>query len=140
MTKRPAPKSVPADPTQWSAQSQRSVSAAWTREYVPIHYTCRRCRTPAVFSAEDQRYTYEVKKASIDQQRLLCRPCWDRSNAIAAELAACQSRWTESKPALTRDREFLTRWLALLAERDEYVAYRSDTAKVNMLKRLLRDA
>jgi len=81
-----------------------------------------------------------VKKASINQQRVLCRPCWDRSNAIAAELDRCQSQWNESKPLLSKNREFLSYWLALLTERDEYVAYKPDTAKVNMLKGLLSDA
>jgi hypothetical protein len=116
------------------------VSAAWTTEYTPIHYSCWRCKSPAVFSAEDQRYTYEVKKASINQQRVLCRPCWDRSNAIAAELDRCQSQWNESKPLLSKNREFLSHWLALLTERDEYVAYKPDTAKINMLKDLLSGA
>jgi hypothetical protein len=138
--KRPPTESVPADPTKWSASSQQSVSATWTTEYTPIHYSCWRCKSPAVFSAEDQRYTYEVKKASINQQRVLCRPCWDRSNAIAAELDRCQSEWNESKPQLSKNREFLSHWLALLTERDEYVAYKPDTAKVNMLKGLLSDA
>lgn len=41
---------------------------------------------------------------------------------------------------LRSDRPFLERWLWLLTERDEYVAYRSDTAKKNMLTKLLRDA
>ena len=140
MTKRPSPDSVPADPSKWSASSQRSVSAEWTTEYTSLRYSCWRCRASAVFTAEDQRYTYEVKKASINQQRSLCERCWVRSNAISKELAECETQWVESKSSLTRDRAFLERWARLLEERDEYVPYRADTAKKNMLARLLRDA
>lgn len=48
--------------------------------------------------------------------------------------------WAAAKPTLCTDRPFLERWLLLLNECDEYVAYRPDTAKKNMLNRLLRDS
>jgi hypothetical protein len=131
---------VPANPANWSPQSQRSVSAEWTKEYTSFRYNCWRCRASALFSAEDQRYTYEVKKAPIDQNRILCEDCWRRSNQIAAELAKAEKAWAESKQTLQLDKVFLERWAHLLDERDEYVPYRSDTAKKNMLARLLRNA
>jgi 3-demethoxyubiquinol 3-hydroxylase len=34
-----------------------------------------RHRTLAMFTAEGQKYTYEVRKASIDQRRVLCEGC-----------------------------------------------------------------
>lgn len=132
--------SVPANPANWSPQSQRSVSAEWTKEYTSYRYNCWRCRASAVFSAEDQRYTYEVKKAPIDQNRILCEDCWRRANQIATELSKCEEDWAGSKHDLRRDREFLERWSQLLDERDQYVPYRSDSAKKNMLAKLLRDA
>jgi hypothetical protein len=140
MAKRTSPGAVPADPAKWSASSQRSVSAEWTTEYTPFRYSCWRCRASAVFSAEDQRYTYEVKRANINQQRLLCEPCWSRLNVISKDLAEHQSRWSEAKASLAKDRAFLERWLKLLSEKEEYVPYRADTAKKNMLTKLLRAA
>lgn len=140
MSKKPSPSSVPANPAEWSTASQRSVSAGWTTEYTSYRYTCWRCRASAIFSAEDQRYTYEIKKAPIDQQRSLCESCWRRSNQISSELREIERTWAGSKGMLRSDRPFLERWLWLLTERDEYVAYRSDTAKKNMLTKLLRDA
>jgi len=140
MTKRASPDSVPADPAKWSASSQRSVSAEWTTEYTSFRYSCWRCRALAVFSAEDQRYTYEVKKANINQQRSLCENCWSRLIAIAKDLAECQSRWSKAKALLAKDRAFLEQWLRLLREKEEYVPYRADIAKKNMLAKLLRAA
>lgn len=137
MSKQPEQSVVPANPAEWSASSQRSVSAEWTKEYTSYRYTCWRCRASAVFSAEDQRYTYEVKKAPIDQKRILCETCWRRSNDISDELAKLERAWAESKQSLRVDRPSLERWLTLLNERDEYVPYREDSAKKNMLKKLL---
>ena len=93
-----------------------------------------------MFTAEDQRYTYETKRASIDQKRILCEPCWNRSNAISKEMLECERAWAASKPSLSRDKQFLERWSALLEEREEYVPYRTDVARKNMLAKLLRDA
>lgn len=140
MTKGSPPDSAPADPSKWSTSSQRSVSAEWTTEYTSIRYSCWRCKASAVFSAEAQRYTYEVKKANVNQQRILCENCWQRSNAISNALGECERQWAEAKASLARDKAFLEGWAKLLDERDEYVPYRTDTAKKNMLAKLLRDA
>jgi hypothetical protein len=66
---------VPADPSKWSEKSQHSVSfhcvKQYTARYTDIAYNCWRCKKATVFSAADQKYTYEVKKAPIDQRRIL---------------------------------------------------------------------
>jgi hypothetical protein len=134
------PEVAPADPSLWSEQSQRSVAAAWTKEYRDIPYRCWRCRADAVFTAQDQKHAFEVQKAPIDQRRVLCEDCWRQSVGIGRELGMCESRWSVEKPALRKDKEFLARWLQLLEAREEYVAYKPDTAKKNMLKKLLADA
>ncbi|MES2937228.1 MAG: zinc-ribbon domain containing protein [Pseudomonadota bacterium] len=130
---------VPANPSQWREQSQRSVSAEWTKEYRDIHYQCWKCKAGAVFTAQEQKFTFEVKKAPIDQRRILCEDCWQQSNQIVRELSENERRWLEQKPTLQKDREFLRRWLELLEEREKYVPYRSDTAKKNMLNKLLAE-
>src|SRR5262245_66449988 len=103
---------VPADPTQWS--NQRSAATARVVEYIDKFYKCWRCRKDAVFSAEDQKYTYEVKKAPIDQQRILCSDCWRQSLVIDREIEGCENEWASSKVSLAKDRVFLSRWLQLL--------------------------
>ena len=98
--------------------------------------TCWHCRAHAVFSAEDQKHTYEVTKASIDQRRILCNDCWKRSLVLAAEIGRCEILWAESKSQLQKDSEFLSKWLQLLQERERY-ARRPNTAAKNMLRKLL---
>ena len=134
------PTVAPADPSLWSEQSQRSVAVGWTKEYRDIPYKCWRCNADAVFTAQDQKYTFEVKKAPIDQRRLLCEDCWRESLAVARELENFERRWSEEKSVLRTEKEFLARWLDLLQVREKYVPYRPDTAKKNMLKNLLADA
>jgi hypothetical protein len=130
---------VAADPSLWSEQSQRSVSVGWTKEYRDIKYQCWRCSSPAVFTARDQKRTFEVKKAPIDQRRILCDKCWHQSLEIRRELADCAERWVDSKANLANDKAFLARWLGLLELLEEFVPHRPDTAKKNMIKRRLQD-
>jgi Probable zinc-ribbon domain len=140
MTSGGEPSSVPADPSKWSEKSQRSVSVEWVKEYTSYRYSCWRCRQSAVFTASEQKYAYEVKKTDINQKRLLCTPCWQRRNDINGELRGYEHVWSESKPAKARDPAFLASWLALLNELEEYVPYRADTARKNMLAKLLSEA
>lgn len=128
---------VPADPEQWSEKSKQSIAYHYTREYTDIHYDCWRCKDPSVFSAQDQKHNFEVKKASIDQRRILCGSCWAGSNQIRAQLNDCTSSWEVSKKELQHDGAFLKNWLDLLVRLEEYVPYKPDSAKKNMLKKLL---
>jgi hypothetical protein len=105
---------------------------------LPIRYNCQRCQAEAIFSAADQKYTYEVKKAPIDQRRIFCELCWREFHQLAAQLKECEGKWATSKRALRADKPFLARWLELLESREKYVPNRNDVARKNMLRRLLR--
>lgn len=104
---------VPADPRQWSEKSQRSVSFHFTTQYEDREYKCWSCGKLSVFSAEDQKHTYEVRKAPIDQQRVLCEDCWKTDLEISNDLESCSSEWASKKATLKHDRKFLSRWLKL---------------------------
>jgi hypothetical protein len=127
---------VPADPSQWSAKSRRSYSFGFVKEYRDITYKCFRCKQSAVFSAVDQKYTFEIKKAPIDQRRHLCESCWRESLVIERDIEACRQQWKASKPSLKLDQPFLTRWLELLTSGESY-GHRANTAAKNMLRKLL---
>lgn len=130
---------VHADPSQWSAASQRSISFHYTKEYRDIPYVCRRCKREAMFTAEDQKYTYEVRKAPVDQRRVLCSECWRQLLAIDDEIKASQEQWASDKVCLSGNKAFLSRWLELLVCREEYVPYHHDIAAKRMLQKHLRE-
>lgn len=135
----PRPTSVPADQEQWSEASKRSYSymPGYMRNYEDKPYTCWRCRAACVFTAQDQKYTYEVKKASIDQQRKFCAACWAESLQLRAAMAEHENRWAADKPRLQADADFLRGWLDLLARYKTFEPYRQDVARINMLRGLL---
>jgi hypothetical protein len=128
---------VPADPSQWSAASQRSISFYYTKEYRDAPYTCGQCKRETVFSAKDQKHTYEVSKAPIDQRRVLCTECWKQLLSIDKEIKNCSERWASNKLASTKDKAFLSRWLQLIISREECVPYHRDIATKRMLEKLL---
>lgn len=129
---------IKADPSQWSKESQQSYAVCSTKEYRDIKYFCWRCGKADVFTAEDQKHSYEVKKNYFWQRRVLCQECWKESNVIRKELSTCQKKWLAEKGSLKADIPFLSRWLELLARLEQYVPYKPDTAKKNMLKKLLK--
>lgn len=129
--------SVPADPELWSDKSKHSISYHYMREYTDIEYSCWRCKAACVFTAQDQKYTFEVRKASIDQRRSLCESCWSESHQVRDMITGCESQWAAAKSTLQHDKEFLGRWLSLLTHLEQFVPYKPDTAKKNMLKSLL---
>jgi hypothetical protein len=134
------PKSLPADPGQWSAQSKQSIGYYFIREYKDKPYKCSHCQVECVFTAQDQKYTYEVKKSSINQQRSLCSACWSETHRIRKILIECEERWARDKSKLQSDKEFLTHWSELLVALEAYTPHKKDTARKNMLAKLLANA
>ena len=126
-----------ANPGRWSKQSRQSYAVHYTAEYVDINYFCWRCGKPDVFTAADQQHSFEVKKNYIWQRRVLCQGCWSEANTIRKALGAYQARWRDEKASLQKDVPFLSHWLELLTKLEEYVPYRPDTAKKNMLTKLI---
>ena len=122
---------------QWSEKSKRSVAFSLKHEYRDIAYQCWRCQAECVFTAQDQKYTFEVKKAHICQGRYLCAECWSESHRLRAALRDCEEQWAAAKARLQVDKAFLVRWLELLTALEAYVAYEPDTAKKNMLSKLI---
>ena len=95
------------------------------KEYTDYVYDCWRCKRKALFSAADQKYTFEVEKAPIDQRRTLCTECSRRLLEIDRDVKLCEQHWAESMKSLRVDVGFLTKWLSLLILRDAVVILRT---------------
>ena len=122
---------------EWSEASKRSVEYTFEpRPYVDIPYMCWRCKAPAVFTAEDQKRTYEVQKAHLWQSRVLCVPCHAERCRLDREVLVCRRRWAVGKRELQRDIEFLRHWLAVLEAQAGHGA-RMDEANIIRLRRLV---
>jgi hypothetical protein len=135
------PAGIPSDPECWSADSKKSVDYLFPPEpYIDKAYQCRRlaCRTLDVFTAAEQKHTFEVRKANISQQRLLCRVCHRVWVSLDRESRACRERWATERHALRFDLEFLRRWLVVLEKLPEYGGA-MDESNIVMLRRLLAE-
>jgi hypothetical protein len=131
------PAGVPCDPGQWSEDSKRSVAYEFpAKPYRDKAYRCWRCQAPDVFTAAEQKHAFEVQKANISQQRVLCRACHREWVGLEREADECRRRWAAERAALRNDPEFLRRWLAVLEALPKYNGAR-DEANIAMLRRLV---
>ncbi|MCG7964766.1 MAG: zinc-ribbon domain containing protein [Candidatus Thiodiazotropha taylori] len=127
---------APVDSSKWSKESL-GIPVPPPAYYRDEEYRCWHCRKPAIFTARDQKYAYEVKQRYFWQRRRLCGECWSRANQIKARLEEYENDWSKSKQKLLMDREALANWLKLLVELEGYTPYRQKKKKKNMLKKLL---
>lgn len=129
------------DATQWSEESKRSYlycghSYSQSDRYCDIHYRCKRCASPAVFTAADQKRSYEVKKNYIWQSRHLCPACHAQWVQLKAKDRACQARWTAERPTLMHDEPFMRDWLQVLEALPSYDRHKQSTIKTRLRKLL----
>jgi hypothetical protein len=90
-----------------------------------------------VFSPEQQKLAYEVRKKFVWWIPSLCLQCADELASLTARERELQTRWNASRQCLAGDREFLEEWLALVQGRARCGKYNSSLE--TMLLRLLRE-
>jgi hypothetical protein len=131
---------VPIDQSSWSRSSQRSTAGHYDERashYEGIAYRCRACSKPCVFSPEQQKYAYEVRKKFIWWIPSLCAGCSEDLAGLTARDRELQTLWNESRDRLAGDRGFLEEWLAVVQDRARYGKHNSSLE--TMLLRLLRE-
>ncbi len=130
-------KKVKADVSQWSAASKRSVIAEYKKYYEDEVYDCLSCgKKQCVYSALDQKHDFEVRKRHIWATRTLCSDCWMVLAETRSRLLEFERRWVSERGTLERNADFLNEWRDLL-ERDAKLRRRPDTARLNMVGKLL---
>jgi hypothetical protein len=90
--------------------------------YEDITYVCRKCSKTAVFTGEEQKQSYEVKKNYIWQRHTLCGQCNAELYRLKVRNLALQERWTKEKKSLQRDFYFIGEWLSVI---EQFPAYGS---------------
>jgi hypothetical protein len=131
------PAGVPCDPEHWSDESKRSVAYGFAiKPYRDKTYLCWRCNAPDVFTAAEQKHTFEVRKANISQQRVLCQTCHREWVGLDHEAREYRQQWAAEKETLRQNNEFLRRWLNVLEALPGYNGTR-DEGNIVMLRRLV---
>jgi hypothetical protein len=109
------------DRESWSTSSKQSYAYHYqSTAYEDIHYECSKCKSAAVFSAEEQKRSFEVKKNYIWQRRRLCSACNAELFRLRTRERACQARWSEERKVLAHDEGFMRDWLGILLEIPKY--------------------
>ena len=129
--------SVPVNAENWSESSKRSqIYDCHGGAYKDKYYRCQRCQRLAVFSAEAQRQSFEVRKDYVWQGRTLCEECFLVRVQMEREVKELQRRWKEERAIVAKDRTALVRWLQLLEELPLYGA-KENHGQLRMLDKLL---
>ena len=137
-TRRHSP--VLVDKELWSEKSRGSLDYVFAQaSYEDKPFACRACGRKSVFTAEQQKYTYEVKKAFTWEQHVLCSACFKQRNELTAESTALAAAWVRDKASLASNAPALRRWKEVLEVLPKY-GVRKDTARIRMLTRRLESA
>jgi len=133
-------KRVRIEREQWSPGSRGGLDEFFAGEfYEDKPYLCRACGHRSVFTAEQQQYAYEVKKALIYRERVLCESCFGERRRLEAASNDFLASWSKNKAALKANGGELRRWKEILELLPKYGA-RQDTARIGMLTKLIEDA
>lgn len=89
-----------------------------------------------VFTAVEQKHTFEVRKTNLSQRRVLCRACHRIWVELDREVRECRRRWAAAGAALRDDPAFLRRWLTVMEQLVEYNGSH-DEANLVMVRRLI---
>jgi hypothetical protein len=100
---------------KWSESSKRSYAYYCVgTDYEDIFYICKKCSVKAVFTGEQQKESYEVKKNYIWQRRMLCGSSNAELYKLKVKNLAFQTCWTREKATLQKDIQFMAEWLAVI--------------------------
>lgn len=134
------PTGVPVDTGQWSDAARRRLgylpAAAFYQDRV---FACRTCQCEAVFTAEEQKHEFEVKKAHYLRQRVLCPSCFAKRGELQHLNDQFAAMWNDREEGLRADVPSMLVWLDVLTELPQY-GMRRDTARIRMLEKLATEA
>jgi hypothetical protein len=105
----------------WSADSKRSSTFNdYPVFYEGLSYSCCKCGCSAVFTAEEQKETFEVKKHYIDQKRDLCGNCYNEYVCLKESILSYESHWKNLSETEKETAEFLNNWFTAVNKVPSY--------------------
>lgn len=128
------------DREKWSESSKRSCAydVLLTTYYENISYRCRKCSRPSVFTAEEQKIAYELRKEYIWKKKTLCSNCYLDLELLRKKEKQFQEEWTKNKEILKADYKFLCAWLEVLEDVPSY-GKKANFSMIKMLTRLAHE-
>jgi hypothetical protein len=131
--------SVLIERAQWSKSSQRSCGGHYDSKatsYENISYLCVKCKNKSIFSAEAQKFSYEVKKQFIRRIPVLCQNCEYQLNTLLSTEREFQKSWNVNRKEMKLNIVFLKNWLNTIQEIHTYGKTTNYTMVTGILKLL----
>ncbi|MES9863528.1 MAG: zinc-ribbon domain containing protein [Candidatus Thiodiazotropha sp. LLP2] len=101
----------------WSEESKRSYAYLSNDAYYEDEkYKCYKCGKTAVFSAQEQKKTYEEDKRYIWQKRTLCPSCYSTYNNINSKIYSFEKQTGSKYKSSSIDGSVIKEWLSMLKE------------------------
>lgn len=130
-------KKVPLNRDEYSDSSKRSVGYEYLDEYYKdIKYRCIKCEKKTIFSAQEQKEAYEVRKEYMWSKRIICPSCWKEMRVLKKKLEENEAHYIANKADVVKDKEFLGEWLEALKEYPKY-GKNEDTARIRFVENAL---
>ncbi|WGO98720.1 hypothetical protein QFX18_01420 [Saccharophagus degradans] len=130
-------KKVPINKDAYSASSKKSVGFEFLNDYYEDKkYRCKKCYKQDVYTAEQQKKTFEIKKAYMWQERFICNLCYQEMIEIKKELSEIEINYLKDKESVMRNKGILKRWLFLLKEYPKYWR-KENTAQINFVQKAI---
>lgn len=104
--------------------------------YEGLRARCSKCGSSFIFSAQEQKYAFEVEHRYPGWLPTLCPACSREWKAVERELLKFEYSWETNRDALASDRDFLNEWQALLRSAQPYGKKDFDS-RIRMLARTL---
>jgi hypothetical protein len=108
------------DRSKWQKPSylgHYDVNAAY---YEGLRTSCRKCGVSFVFSAQAQKYAFEIEQRYPGWLPTLCPTCYREWEALEQKILKYEHFWEENRTVLALGREFLGKWLVMLKEARPY--------------------
>lgn len=125
------------DKEQWSEESKRSYSYDNCEDYYEdIKYKCYSCGLKSIFSALDQKETFEVRKSYIWQRRVLCSACYSDLSIIKKKICEFEILWDSETENQKANASYIEEWLSLLKVMPKYGKGKNEAAERQLTKLL----
>ena len=127
--------SVRINKDAWSEESKESLSYEFAKKYYEnINYSCRKCKKNTIYSAEEQKRTYEILKCYIEKQRVLCGECYKKYNILVKKIKEYESLWAKETINSKKNATYLKKWLSAINEMSSYGKSKNEAMANNLLK------
>lgn len=88
------------------------------------------------YTAEEQKYTYEVQKCYIEINRVLCPECYKKYNVLKKQIKEYESLWAKETEESKKSALYLKEWLSVINEIPLYGKPKNE-AMANNLQNLI---